>query len=144
MPEAPPAEEPAPAAVDEQAAEPASPSELRLIDTGETRRDIYKAGFEAGRQFGLAHAEINQLLVIKMLQHQLVRCTEHLQQANRWLKLAHMDCVNYNIHGEFKGSDHDEHINALCSENKVLAELWHTMSAEGYEDLAIRDRAYRA
>ena len=72
------------------------------------------------------------------------RCTEHLEQATMWLELAHMDCVDYNIHGEFKGSDHDEHINALCSENNVLAELWHTISAERYEDLAIRDRAYRA
>ena len=144
MPEAPPAEEPAPAAVDEQAAEPASPSQLRLIDTGETRREVYDEGYENGRQAGRDRADLDRLLVIKMLQHQLVRCTEHLEQANRWLKLSHMDCVNYGIHGEFEGSDHDEHINTLCSENEVLADLWHTMSTEGYEDLAIRDRAYRA
>ena len=144
MPEAPPAEEPAPAAVDEQAAEPASPSQLRLIHTGETRREVYDEGYENGRQAGRARAELDRLFVIQMLQHQLVRCTKHLEQANMWLELEHMDCVNYGIHGEFKGSDHDEHINALCSENKVLAELWHTIATESCEDLAVRDRAYRA
>ena len=144
MPEAPPAEEPAPAAVDEQAAEPASPSQLRLIHTGETRREVYDEGYENGRQAGRDRADLDRLLVIKMLQHQLVRCTEHLEQANRWLKISHMGCVDYGIHGEFEGSDHDEHIKTLCSENEVLADLWHTMSTEGYEDLAIRNRAWRA
>ena len=145
MPEAPPAEEPAPAAVDEQAAEPASSSQqLRLIDTGETRREVYDEGYENGRQAGRDRADLDRLLVIKMLQHQLVRCTEHLEQANRWLKISHMGCVDYGIHGEFEGSDHDEHIKTLCSENAVLAELWHTIATERCEDLAIRDRAYRA
>ena len=145
MPEAPPAEEPAPAAVDEQAAEPAGPSEPPSpIHTHEELQAVYEQAFENGRQVGRTRAEFDRLLVIMMLQHQLARCTEHLQQANRWLGLAHMDCVNYGIHGEFKGSDHDEHINALCSENKVLAELWHTIATESCEDLAVRDRAYRA
>ena len=145
MPEAPPAEEPAPAAVDEQAAEPAGPSEPPSpIDTQEEWQAVFNEGLELGRQAGRDRADLDRLLVIKMLQHQLVRCTEHLEQANRWLGLAHMDCVNYGIHGEFQGSDHDEHIKTLCSENEVLADLWHTMSTEGYEDLAIRNRAWRA
>ena len=145
MPEAPPAEEPAPAAVDEQAAEPAGPSEPpRPIDTREEWEAVFNEGLELGRQAGRDRAELDRLFVIQMLQHQLVRCTKHLEQANMWLELEHMDCVNYGIHGEFKGSDHDEHINALCSENKVLAELWHTIATESCEDLAVRDRAYRA
>ena len=132
-------------AVDEQAAEPAGPSEPpRPIDTREEWQAVFNEGLELGRQAGRDRADLDRLLVIKMLQHQLVRCTEHLEQANRWLKLSHMDCVNYGIHGEFEGSDHDEHINTLCSENEVLADLWHTMSTEGYEDLAIRNRAWRA
>ena len=124
--------------------QPAPSQQLRLIDTGETRREVYDEGYENGRQAGRARAELDRLFVIQMLQHQLVRCTKHLEQANMWLELEHMDCVNYGIHGEFKGSDHDEHINAPCSENKVLAELWHTIATESCEDLAVRDRAYRA
>ena len=79
-----------------------------------------------------------------MLQDQLVRCTKHLEQANMWLDITHTSCVNYGIDGEFEGSNHDEHIKTLCSENAVLAELWHTMATESCEDLAIRDRAYWA
>jgi len=145
MPAAPPAEEPAPAAVDEQAAEPASPSEpLRLVDTGRTWDEVFNEGFELGRQSGESRAELDRLLVIKMLQDQLVRCTKHLEQANMWLKISHSCCVDYGIDGEIEGSDHDEHIKTLCSENKVLAELWHTMATESVTTLAIRDRADRA
>ena len=142
MPEALPVEEPAPAAVDEQAAEPADPSEQPPtigVSFEENEADI-EAAYKRGEQAGQARADLERESMLIWLQKQLLQANDRLYQLHT--DLNHRGTPTFCAFCDFDETRRQQQeTEDLLAEIAPQREIWDAMSTESVSDLRTRWKA---
>ena len=145
MPEAPPAEEPAPAAVDEQAAEPADPSEQEEDEEQQTARLCAAALDRLGHaQLTVAVAEqkYKAALIINMLQDKLEMAASLIGRlGDELMETSERHDAWLGLEGDVE--ERNAIVAGLLKEARV-ADILGAVASESIEDLQVRQRAYDA